>query len=95
MSANRKEILETAARIICGERMDQYGRPEDSFKTIADYWSLWKGVQFTPHDVAMMMALLKVARVQTGTQKDDSYVDLCGYAAIAGEIALKGGQNHE
>ena len=38
-------------------------------------------------DVAMMMALLKIARIQSGTGTDDSFVDLAGYAACGGEIA--------
>ena len=42
----------------------------------------------TPKDVATMMALLKVARIATGSNPD-SFVDLAGYAACAGEIATK------
>jgi hypothetical protein len=38
-------------------------------------------------DVAMMMALLKIARIQSGTATEDSFVDLAGYAACGGEIA--------
>ena len=34
----------------------------------------------------MMMALLKIARIKKG-KNVDSYVDLAGYAACAGEIA--------
>lgn len=41
-----------------------------------------------PKDVAMMLALLKVARIKTGV-KGDSFVDLAGYAACAGEIATE------
>lgn len=49
-------------------------------------WSVYKGVEFTANDVAMMMALLKIARIRTGTATDDSYVDLAGYAACGAEI---------
>lgn len=35
-----------------------------------------------------MMALLKVARIATGSSTD-SFVDLAGYAACAGEIATE------
>ncbi len=35
-----------------------------------------------------MMALLKMARIATGSSPD-SFVDLAGYAACAGEIAIK------
>lgn len=39
-------------------------------------------------DVAMMMALLKVARIKAG-DKADSFIDLAGYAACAGEIVTE------
>ena len=38
----------------------------------------------------MMMALLKVARIKTGVGTVDSFADLAGYAACAGEIAGRG-----
>lgn len=43
----------------------------------------------TAKDVAAMMGLLKVARIATGSNPD-SFVDLAGYAACAGEIATGG-----
>lgn len=48
------------------------------------------GMEITAEDVAVMMALLKIARIGTGTATDDSWVDLAGYAACGGEIAAKG-----
>ena len=43
-----------------------------------------------------MMALLKIARIATGKKVIDSYVDLAGYAACAGEIATHcGGENDD
>ena len=35
------------------------------------------------------LALLKIARIRTGTATDDSYVDLAGYAACGAEINSK------
>ena len=35
------------------------------------------------------MTLLKLARTQAGKFNLDDYIDACGYAAIAGEIANK------
>ena len=35
------------------------------------------------------MALLKIARTKLGDHTIDNYIDLVGYAAIAGEIADK------
>ena len=60
---NRANTLEKAKEIVCGHRENEYGSPEDNFKTIADFWSVYKGVEFTANDVAMMMALLKIARI--------------------------------
>lgn len=90
----RSEILEEAKKQVCGHRVEDYGKPEDSFQRIADLWTAYmkdgkddKRV-FTKKDVAMMLALLKVARIKTDV-KSDSYVDLAGYAACAGEIGTE------
>lgn len=84
----RAEILEAARVCVCGEREQDYGTPEDSFALIGKLWTAYMGVHFTPKDVAMMMALLKVARIKAGDTAD-SFVDLAGYAACAGEIATE------
>ena len=86
----RQEILDKAKDCVCGQRQQDYGNPEDNFALIADLWTTYMNkadLYFTSKDVAMMMALLKVARIRTGKGTRDSYVDLAGYAACAGEIA--------
>lgn len=88
----RAEILDAAKAIVTGDREKQYGSPEDNFGVIARLWSTYAGHSFTPVDVAMMMTLLKVARIKTGYYKADSYIDACGYLACAAEIA---GRIHE
>lgn len=85
----RKTILDAATTCVCKERNDQYGEPEDCFQDIANLWAAYKGVDFDPFDVAMMMALLKVARAKANPQHTDNYIDLCGYGSIAGELANK------
>lgn len=103
---NRAEILEAAKKCVCGQRVQDYGKPERNFQTIADFWNDYldaahpelnlKSVAecvevpaiITPKDVAAMMGLLKVARIATGSNPD-SFVDLAGYAACAGEIATQ------
>ncbi len=82
----RAEILEAARVCVCGEREQDYGSPENNFEMIAQLWTVYTGHTFTRKDVAMMMALLKAARIKSG-EKADSFVDLAGYAACAGEIA--------
>ena len=84
----RSEILQKAKTVVTGERQQNYGTPEDNFKRIASLWNAYKGNNlFDAVDVAMMMALLKIARISTGTQTEDSFIDLAGYAACGGEIA--------
>ena len=85
----REELLREAIRCVTGHRVDEHGKPEDNFKKIAKLWQAYNGHEYTAHDVAMMMALLKVARIRTGHGGKDSYIDLAGYAACAGEMAQK------
>lgn len=84
----RAEILEAARQCVCGEREQEYGKPENNFALVGKLWEAYTGQPFSAKDVAMMMALLKVARIKTGV-KGDSFVDLAGYAACAGEIATE------
>lgn len=87
----RKEILSQADQCVNGQREQDYGSPENNFKTIADLWTVYKGVEFTTVDVAMMMSLLKIARIKNGGGTGDSFVDLAGYAACGGELATETG----
>ena len=94
---NRPEVLDTAKKCVCGQREQDYGSPENNFQIIADLWSAYYGQKFTALDVSMMMTLLKVARIRTGTATEDSFVDAAGYIACGGEIATgkKAGDDHE
>lgn len=90
----RKYILSEADKIVNGVRDNQYGNPEDNFKIISRLWSAYlsandKEILISPLDVAMMMSLLKIARIKTGAFKDDNFIDLAGYSACGGEIASK------
>ena len=91
----RAQILNEARDIICSDRNKQYGEPEDNFAVIGELWSQYlrraKGANFdlNGYDVGMLMALFKVGRLETGTPKRDTFVDLAGYVGCAAEIALK------
>lgn len=85
-ATTRAAILREAEECVCGQREQDYGSPEDNFATIAKFWGEYLDTEVTPKDVAMMMCLLKIARIKTGGGTGDSFVDLCGYAACAGEI---------
>lgn len=90
----RADILHAAEKCVCGQREQDYGTPEDNFKTIAGLWETYLrracvdeagGVYIDANDVAMMMALLKIARIAAGGGKADSWIDLAGYAACGAE----------
>lgn len=95
----RSDILNAAMRCVCGDREQDYGSPESSFRMIAALWEPFlkqkcvsPGAELTisPEDVAAMMALFKIARIATGHGKADSWVDGAGYLACGGEIEAAG-----
>lgn len=95
INMNREEILKQARKRVCG-REKEYNDPENNFATIAMFWTAYLAARNGPHlpldsmDVANMMVLLKVARVAASDgRSEDSFVDIAGYAACAGEIAAK------
>ena len=79
-------ICEEALRTINGERQDQYGNPEGTFKQIAVLWEAYLGTKVTQPMVADMMCLLKIARERGGKGKKDNMVDLIGYAALGARM---------
>lgn len=94
---NRKEILDSAKKCICGDRPQDYGSPENNFGVIADLWNAylktakpWVPTKciplFTASDVGVLMCLFKLGRIASGTGNMDSFIDLAGYAACAGEL---------
>jgi hypothetical protein len=85
----RKEILDKATEQVTGHRETDYGTPEDNFSVIGKLWSAYLDIEVTSKDVAMMMALMKIGRIKSGTATNDSFVDLAGYAACGGEIVSK------
>lgn len=90
---NRKEYLETARDVICKQRQDVHGRPENCFSLIGEYWTDYLGqkqgepVHLDSRDVAMMMVLFKIARWQMNPLHQDNVTDGIGYMALAGELS--------
>ena len=87
----RKETLDAAAAIVTKDREADYGAPENSFTTIASFWDTYlkarKPGALQAHDVALMMSLLKTARLAENPAKTDSWIDLAGYSACGAECA--------
>lgn len=84
---NRSECLDKAKEIINGARQENYGKPERNFNQIASYWSLYLDRDVSATDVALMMVLMKLARLQNKPDHEDSWIDIAGYAANGAEIA--------
>lgn len=84
----RDEILAKAGELINGDRKEDYGDAYLNHMRIAEFWNnyLDHEIKLTPTDVAIMMMLVKIARC-IHSYKDDSFVDICGYAALAGEMS--------
>jgi hypothetical protein len=82
----RKLIIAQASNIVEGARQLNYGSPEDNFARIAALWETYlikrkDQTLFTidAHDVAMMMVLMKIARLMNTPNHWDSIKDGIGY----------------
>lgn len=105
---NREAILSEVKKIICDDRNEQYGEPEDTFSLIADYWSAYIKHNCLPldsvgdmnvigaDDVAIMMVLFKLARIESSYRESrDSYIDAIGYMTCATDIEYPKSTNWE
>lgn len=88
-------ILDVAKDLVYGDRNKTYGHPAENFQVTAEMWTAYlrqrmatEGVEIhsfvlTPEDVAMFMAMVKIARLANTPGHIDSLIDLAGYAATA------------
>ena len=84
---DRATILDTAKEYVTKDRAADHGDMEDNFLTIAAYWNTHLGIyHIGPQDVAVMMTLLKLARIRQNEKHIDNWIDACGYMACGGEI---------
>lgn len=87
MSAmDRTILIEKAERIVNQDRNTRYGGPEESFSTIAKFWSVFLGTEISPLQVAGCMILLKLARLKKTPTHEDSVVDGIGYFACMADF---------
>jgi hypothetical protein len=85
----RGEVLKHAEALMYGDRQQDYGHPYENHRRIAVLWSAYLQTEVSPMQVAICMALVKVARLQQNFEysKDDTFIDLAAYASIAAELA--------
>ena len=84
-----KECLSQAITLSANDRQKDYVDKVDNHNNIARLWSAYLDTDIKAHDVAIMMALLKMARTKLGAVSKDTYIDMAAYSAIAGEIKFK------
>lgn len=82
------QICTRAAELVSGDRARQHGPKHGTFGTAAQLWSAYLCVEIDPVEVAICIGLLKLARTRHGEEhNDDNFIDLAGYAGLAGELA--------
>jgi hypothetical protein len=88
-SYSRGDILDTAKEYVTKDRAADHGDMEDNFQRIAEFWSVHLDQLIDAHDVAVMMTLLKVARIKSNPYHMDNFIDGAGYLACGGELVSK------
>ena len=93
MSMTKEEILKKAKDLISGDRNDTHGDAFQNHAEIAEFWNIFLDKKLQPmasisaEDIALMMVLMRISRNNQGKKNNlDNFIDMCGYAAIAGEI---------
>jgi hypothetical protein len=87
------KILTDAADILRQRGVEYDGKGyqggERSMEQTVQLFEVLTGNKISTLDGWRFLMCLKLARSTTGKPKRDSYVDLAGYAALAGECALE------
>ena len=89
------ELLKKASELVNGDRQVDYGDKLINHVNIANLWSAYININISPHDVAVMMCLLKIARLKQGSRTEDTYLDASAYMAIAREIGERVEELHK
>ena len=91
----RAAILREAESLITGDRNSQYGPPTQDFTRTAAFWTTYlgdklkDGEKVQAHDIAAMMALLKLSRITWSPEKQDSWADAAGYIGCGWECVVE------
>jgi hypothetical protein len=96
------EMLSATSDLIGGQRAQDYGDKYVNHMRIAKLWTMWlqeraaswkidsvdeeADFQISPYDVAMMMLLVKIARLMHSPGHQDCHIDIAGYASVMEEI---------
>lgn len=107
MSNNRSDLLTLAESLVNGDRNVQYGDPRSDFLRTARLWETYlngaherhvqdeytaDSIIIEPHDVAILMLLLKISRLAWSPDKQDTWADIAGYAACGWDCVAENGE---
>ena len=81
----RDQILDKAKVLISGERAKDYGDAYLNHKRIAELCSPILDKDITVEQVYACMIAVKLSRLIETPDHEDSWIDICGYAALGGE----------
>ena len=81
----REEILKEAEKLVNGPRAKAYGDATTNHMRIARLWSVILDKEVSVDQVYLCLVQLKVSRLIETPYHTDSWVDICGYAALGGE----------
>lgn len=77
------------------QRANTYGSCEKGFGTIGALWDAYlagrpggKDMPITAIDVAVMISLMKIGRISTGTAHHDNFADGANYLVLAGDLSF-------
>lgn len=87
---SKPTILQEAQAAVYGERGDTYGHPSLNFERTAELWQAHmcnrKPGLMRVDDVAIMLALMKIARLEETPEHRDGWADLAGYAECGARV---------
>lgn len=81
------DYLNEAKAIIEDRGMD-YGHPSDNMQRTARLWSAYLEMPISDDQVAMCLALVKIARSMVSANVDN-FIDGAAYFAISGQLATE------
>jgi hypothetical protein len=84
---NANELLQSASDTIT-IRNRTHGDIKDNLRRTGMLLSAYLEIPIHDYQVAIIMQLVKISRTQESPYLLDHWVDLLGYGAIAGELAL-------
>ena len=89
VGVNRSYVLDTAKQYVNKDRAATHGDMEENLTTIAELWGVYLERHVDPSDVAVMMTLLKLARIKSNREHCDNWIDGAGYLACGAELVAK------